>query len=484
MLSDRRVWCARAPRVDYQPCEAVAAPELEGGSTRNTALVTLRALLHQAGLDEARYGTAQWNPLGDLVAPGERVLLKPNWVHHENLSGQGMDCLVTHPSVIAAVLAYVLKARPRSIVIGDAPIQGCNFDTLRAACNLDALPQSSTQSTLVTIADFRCVRLPGGRIGGQAAPTERTPDDYVLFDVAEHSDLEAVTSERGQFRVTVYDPAAMQKTHAPGRHQYLIAREAIEADVVINLPKLKTHKKAGVTGALKNLVGINGHKAYLPHHRKGGSAGGGDCYPGASRFKGLAEEMLDVANSSRHAPLKVLLPRAAQVAMIVGREADRNLEGSWHGNDTVWRMCLDLQRILHYGCVDGSLSDRKQRRVLSITDAIIGGQGNGPLAPLQAPLGLMTFGASTAAAEWMNALLLGLDPRLIPLTREAFAAHHYPLVDFSPSEISLEADGNQLCEEELVENYGQPCRPPDGWRGHCEWKREAVGKHEAVGNRR
>jgi uncharacterized protein (DUF362 family) len=59
----------------------------------------------------------------------------------------------------------------------------------------------------------------------------------------------------------------MAKTHHPGVHQYLVAKEVIEADIIINLPKLKTHRKAGVTCALKNLIGINGNKEYLPHHR-------------------------------------------------------------------------------------------------------------------------------------------------------------------------------------------------------------------------
>ena len=82
--------------------------------------------------------------------------------------------------------------------------------------------------------------------------------------------------------------------HAPGRHRYVIAREIIEADVVFSLPKLKTHERAGLTGALKNFVGINGHKDCLPHHRKGGSLAGGDCYEGRSAFKGLLEDLLDL----------------------------------------------------------------------------------------------------------------------------------------------------------------------------------------------
>jgi uncharacterized protein (DUF362 family) len=491
-LAPHKVWCVRALRSDYLPCETVATPELEEGHTNEPALVALRALFHQAGLDNARYGTSEWNPLGDLMGPDDKVLLKPNWVHQENFSGHGVECLVTHSSVIAAVLQYVIKTKPRSIVVGDAPIQGCDFAALQSLCGMDeVIAKFNRKETCVTIADFRCVTLPGGKIGSHAVETNRRPDDYVLFDLGQESDLEAVTDERGQFRVTVYDPAAMQQTHAPGKHQYLIAREAIEADVVINLPKLKTHKKAGITGALKNMVGINGHKAYLPHHRKGGSATGGDCYPGASQFKSLAENILDVANGSRQSTLKTLLPRAATLALMMGRERDRNLEGSWYGNDTVWRMCLDLQRILHFGQADGQLADAPQRRVLTITDAIIAGQGNGPLSPIPLPLGLMTMGSSTAALEWVHALLLGLDPRRIPLTREAFTPHRYHLADFSPQEIGICADGNDVSQRQLSEEYSQRSQPPDGWIGHCELETRWLGDDfslatgmESVENRR
>ena len=48
---------------------------------------------------------------------------------------------------------------------------------------------------------------------------------------------------------------------------------SIEANVVINVPKLKSHKKACVTGALRDLVGINGNKK--SPSRKGGIGSGG-----------------------------------------------------------------------------------------------------------------------------------------------------------------------------------------------------------------
>jgi hypothetical protein len=70
----------------------------------------------------------------------------------------------------------------------------------------------------------------------------------------------------------------------------------LEADVIINLPKPKTHKKTGLTGAIKNLVGLVGDKELLPHHRNGGATDGGDCYPGRSFRLRLAELMLDHGN--------------------------------------------------------------------------------------------------------------------------------------------------------------------------------------------
>jgi hypothetical protein len=107
----------------------------------------MRELFRCAGLDSGSFGTPGWNPLGEFVPAGSCVLIKPNWVNHRNGSGAGMDCLVTHFSVISAVLRYALLAHPQSIIIGDAPLQGCNFAELRSACNLDSLAEMGQRSS-------------------------------------------------------------------------------------------------------------------------------------------------------------------------------------------------------------------------------------------------------------------------------------------------------------------------------------------------
>ena len=132
------------------------------------------------------------------------------------------------------------------------------------------------------VRDFR--RTVSTSVGGVrvAAEDVQPQDRFVLFDLGADSLLEPVTDGGASFRVTCYDPRLLARTHAPGRHQYLIARDVLDADVIINLPKLKTHKKAGITCALKNLIGINGNKEFLPHHRVGGAGAGGNCYPGTN----------------------------------------------------------------------------------------------------------------------------------------------------------------------------------------------------------
>jgi len=477
-----RVVVSRSARPEYGPlAEPVAAPELSGRCATTVAQAALRDLFVAWQLDGQRSGTPEWNPLGDLIPPGARVVLKPNWVLHHNQSGAGLDCLVTHASVIEAVLEYVALTRPSEVVIGDAPLQSCDFQALLGQCGIESLAQRFGDRGLnLRIVDFRRTVLHGRRLGHARSENCRELADYVLFDLAKESLLEPISADARKFRVTVYNPDLLHRTHAAGRHQYLIAREVIEADVVINLPKLKCHKKTCITGALKNLVGINGNKEFLPHHRKGGAGGGGDCYPGNSWLKRRAEDLLDAANRLPPGAFQRLLGQSAELAARGARilGADANLEGSWHGNDTIWRTCLDLHRALLYGRPDGTLDSAPRRLVITIADAIVAGEGEGPLESTPAPAGFLSGALNPAAAEWVHVRLMGFDPERIPLVREAFAAFSYPLATFRPADIRVRMGGAELGADEILPLDGRVFRPPSGWAGHCELGRSpsaAVG---------
>ena len=60
---------------------------------------------------------------------GKRILLKPNWVLHNQKKSDDI-CLRTHDNFVLASLEFFMKLKPNSILIGDAPIQGCHWNKM------------------------------------------------------------------------------------------------------------------------------------------------------------------------------------------------------------------------------------------------------------------------------------------------------------------------------------------------------------------
>ncbi len=382
-------------------------------------------------------------PLAQVIPPAARVAIKPNLVSHENQAPYGVEPLLTHRSIIDAAFRAAQAAGAQEIIVGDAPIQRCDFPAMLRASGLDEWAQMRAACAQFNgVRDFRRT-VSTVHAGVRRACEDRLGmDQFTLFDLGTSSLLEPVTRNDTPFRVTCYDPRLLERTHAPGKHQYLVARDLLRADVVINVPKLKMHRKAGITGALKNLVGINGNKEFLPHHRAGGARSGGDCYPGASRAKAMLEYVLDQQNSAESVlPTQFWAKAQRAIGAFLKSRGDRlGVEGAWSGNDTVWRMCLDLNRILIYGRTDGTLADEPQRTVIHLVDAVIAGQGEGPLAPEPLPLGLVLLGQNAAAVDWVGAWLLGYDPWRIPLTRNAFEVAPWPIARFAAAAVEICGD--------------------------------------------
>lgn len=444
------------------------------------AKVASSAYAEEAGAESVLASAVQrlaselgWNatgkgPFGALIKPGARVLIKPNWVLHHNQGDGGMEPMITHHSIIKAVVKAVLQADPAEVVVGDAPIQTCDFAKLVETGDLMAWAGALTKadSRFKGIKDFR--RTTSQYVNGVRVADENLlpEDEFVLFDLGGDSLLEPITDEKDDFRVTCYDPRLMAKTHGRGRHRYLVARDVVAADVVINLPKLKTHKKAGITCALKNLIGINGNKEYLPHHRIGGANLGGDCYPGDSRIKRMLEYAADQQNTTDSAGAeKAWSVVSAQLNRMLHLTGDKlGIEGSWIGNDTIWRTGLDLNRVLLYGQLDGGMASTPQRRVVHLVDAVVAGQGDGPLSPQPLALGLMFAGDNAACVDWLGAHLLGYDPQFVPIVRGAFADFRWPIATSHPEEITLAGDWGKGKLAEVVDDDTPAVIHPIGWR--------------------
>jgi hypothetical protein len=178
-------------------------------------------------------------------------------------------------------------------------------------------------------------------------------EKYRIIGLKTQSFLEEISEYSKKFRVTCYDHNLMIAHHNKQKHEYLITNRVFEADLIINLPKLKTHIKAGLTGALKNLIGINGHKEFLPHHIKGSYLEGGDNYMNPSFFKRIYENFDEKVWSKIQKNSKFINKINFQILRIFWWlwyifSKDKIFAGSWSGNDTVWRTTLDLNHILYF----------------------------------------------------------------------------------------------------------------------------------------
>jgi hypothetical protein len=209
----------------------------------------------------------------------------------------------------------------------------------------------------------------------------------------------------------------MLKHHTKGKHEYLFNNRIFNSDFVINLPKMKTHIKTGFTGCLKNLVGTAGYKEYLPHYIKGSYFEGGDCYFNSSIFLKshdkkkdlLWENFSDLSISNRKVQLMKL-----KMLRILARINNRDFSssGSWSGNDTLWRTVLDINHIIYF-------HEKSPKKIISIVDGIVAGQGKGPLKPTPKYTGLLIGGENPAYIDAVIGMLMGYNISRIPLVYNA-----------------------------------------------------------------
>ncbi|MCE5244848.1 MAG: DUF362 domain-containing protein [Syntrophobacteraceae bacterium] len=144
---------------------------------------------------------------------GRKVLIKPNVLR----SSRNDDGIVTHPAVLRAVVERVEEMCPASLIVGDNPgIQGygANEESFRSTGLMDAAK-----------GYYR-------NIG----------TDSVILD---------------------FNPEFLPKVS--------VSRAVLEADLVISLPKFKTHGLTVMTGCIKNSYGILPGALKATLHKAAGS---------------------------------------------------------------------------------------------------------------------------------------------------------------------------------------------------------------------
>ncbi|PLY02630.1 MAG: (4Fe-4S)-binding protein [Desulfuromonas sp.] len=155
---------------------------------------------------------AELGGLDSFIRPGQKVLIKPNL-----LSGKSPEkAVTTHPQLVHAVIEAVKRVGATPLV-GDSPGIGSPLQVAKACGILEVCEQTGTT--------------------------------FVPF-------VEATTISLGA-----------------GSFQRLeIATPLLEADAIINLPKLKTHQMMGLTCAVKNLYGAVVGKRKISLHLQAGTS--------------------------------------------------------------------------------------------------------------------------------------------------------------------------------------------------------------------
>lgn len=163
----------------------------------NESLVTLEDCrsYNQDSVDRAVKAAADGAGLSGLS--GATVLLKPNLV----LASEPDRAATTHPAIVRAAIRLARSAGAARILVGDSP-------------------------------------------GWQA-----------LAPVGAKTGLDSVVQEEGASWADFSEQVSVEVPDGSLVRRFNLARAVVEADAIINLPKLKTHGLMYYTGAVKNLFG-------------------------------------------------------------------------------------------------------------------------------------------------------------------------------------------------------------------------------------
>jgi len=400
----------------FDPDEAYA--EYPGGAISprpNPVYRGVRDMFRLLGCDRAAFGTPQWNPLGGLIKPGDRVVLKPNLVTHEHRAAGGaagdLFSVITHPSVVRAVADYAAIAlRGRGeIVIADNPCIDADFNRLLELTQLKQFEALYRDRFGVPcrVLDLRPRRTDNLEFYGFRSKTLDQPGDpesSSVLNLGKQSCFHGLNPLL--FRGVFTNRWETIRHHHGRRHEYSLSNTILNADVYISIPKLKAHHKVGATLNIKGLVGINSNKNFLVHWRVGFPLFGGDEFPAAHRAvdylihagRALAADLLP---EPLHLRLRARwkgsrLDRALQLRKRAGHEKYR---GAWEGNDTCWRMAADLYQVFVQDAAGWRRQSGRHTRFFSVVDGVLAGEGNGPFSPTAKPAGVLLAGEDLLAVD-------------------------------------------------------------------------------------
>lgn len=398
----------------------------------NPAYEEVRNSFYYLGYDKDNYGTDKWNPLSAIVQEGDHVVIKPNFVLSQHYEGGDIFSVITHPSVIRAVIDYVYLALngKGKITIADAPQMDCNISELLEKTQLLTIQEfyQKTSQFTIDIIDLRDFWLDKSLSNSNIASMNKRkelagdPKGSTLINLGERSKFYKKMNMDMIYGAD-YNRDETMKHHHGNIHEYSISNTILDADVIMSIPKLKVHKKVGVTLNAKGLVGINTNKNCLIHFTLGTPHKGGDQFPDAVLTKKekllvyIQRYLFDLLLSKKIKLLDYIYQMIYKLYRYfirpwfgtVKKEKILLDAGNWQGNDSAWRMTADLVNVVLFADKNGKIQKQQQRKIFSVIDGIIGGEKNGPLTPNSKPAGVIISGDNLITVDIVAASLMGFD---------------------------------------------------------------------------
>ena len=415
----------------------------------------------------------------ECINPTDTVLLKPNLVQESRNQDDDWDYVITHPAVISAVIELLCEKLndKGKIILADAPMTGSSFKKI-----MEHLPEKQWRGQcaachipfeIIDLRDEEWVMADNGIILDRKKQ-QGDPRGKVLVNLADDiSEFFSKPKTKQLLYGADYDIKETNEAHNGSDNYYSVSATVIRADVFINLPKMKTHKKAGITCCLKNLIGINTNKNLLPHHTIGTPKEGGDQF--ASSTKGtVLESGITMAAKNLVTKFKflspLLVPLKKLAILVWGDNKNKMRSGGWYGNDTLWRTILDLNKVMFYARKNGTLkkdSSDDKKRYIGIVDGIYAGQGNGPVEPDLLKAGILICGTNPVAIDCAAARIMKFDYKKIPQLWNSFKIKKYKLIDESYENIyCVYKDKETVLPQFVYKDLAW--KPALGWIDHIE----------------
>jgi uncharacterized protein (DUF362 family) len=445
----------------------------------------IRQLFHILDLDAEHWDSIVWNPLRHIIQPGMKVVIKPNFVLSSHNQDKDLFSIITHPSVLRAIVDYcwIALRGKGEIYIADTPQYNCNFQELMDVTRLNKVTNfingfSGPQLQILDLREYwsKSLHFPSCKINLPGDPNRKVlvnlRDGSALYHHQNSAKLYGAVYHRGE---TIFH-------HSGEKQEYELSGTILSADVIISVPKLKVHKKVGVTLNQKGLVGTCTNKNWLVHYTLGSPLEGGDQYPdglftGTERtvikFERWMYDHFLAKQTKRHELVHrflygfVYLRIFSHLGLSISPQKRLLDTGNWYGNDSAWRMVVDLAKIINFADSEGQLHTQRRLRLFSIIDGIIGGENNGPLSPDPKSAGILIGGDNLLAVDLVATRLMGFDPWKLKQFSMLDAKF-----DFGPRKLEeIKIKSNQeVFETDFTgkTNRFLDFRPHPGWAGHIE----------------